>query len=200
MNLENITSDFLDSNNVTGEVMNLDDFLKELQVNELVEHAEASRRGDQHPPQHLGHEVADQRFQQPLIRPTNIESLKEQQSMGRPSVMQAIGRAPELHLLQGPPEHGMAPGEGGLGGHQGGPREQGHVLPQASVRPQVRVEGQRQEQDHRLHEATPPDPSKSTTVVRYCGILLIQPLLKRTSFESQALQCTGRRAQGIYTV
>ena len=34
MNLENITNDFLDSNNVTGEVMNLDDFLKELQSNE----------------------------------------------------------------------------------------------------------------------------------------------------------------------
>ena len=36
MNLENITNDFLDSNNVTGEVMNLDDFLKELQSKLLV--------------------------------------------------------------------------------------------------------------------------------------------------------------------
>jgi hypothetical protein len=34
LSLENIANDFLESN-VTGEVMNLDDFLKELQVSEL---------------------------------------------------------------------------------------------------------------------------------------------------------------------
>ena len=39
MSLENITNDFLESN-VTGEVMNLDDFLKELQVNELAQQTE----------------------------------------------------------------------------------------------------------------------------------------------------------------
>merc|ERR1711970_543118 len=47
LNLENITNDFLESN-VTGEVMNLDDFLKELQVNELVQQTEElqQRHGD----------------------------------------------------------------------------------------------------------------------------------------------------------
>merc|ERR1719283_750581 len=43
MNLENITNDFLESN-VTGEVMNLDDFLKELQVNELQQQNEELQR------------------------------------------------------------------------------------------------------------------------------------------------------------
>ena len=35
LTLENIANDFLESN-VTGEVMNLDDFLKELQVNNSI--------------------------------------------------------------------------------------------------------------------------------------------------------------------
>ena len=167
MSLENITNDFLDSNNVTGEVMNLDDFLKELQVNELVEHAEASRRqqGEQDP-----------RTFQPLIRPANIEALKEQQSGGppgaprqqsggptapRPSVMQHVGKAPELHSTsRGAPELHMlqsphtqhAPHLDHLGGEVGlqhrelglpalAPKEQGHLgIPQASVRPHVRAQ------------------------------------------------------------
>ena len=171
MSLENITNDFLDSNNVTGEVMNLDDFLKELQVNELVEHAEASRRqqGEQDP-----------RTFQPLIRPANIEALKEQQSGGppgaprqqsggppapRPSVMQHVGKAPELHSTsRGAPELHMlqsphtqhAPHLDHLGSEAGAgllphhrelalpalaPKEQGHLgIPQASVRPHVRAQ------------------------------------------------------------
>ena len=36
LSLENIANDFLESN-VTGEVMNLDDFLKELQVIDIEE-------------------------------------------------------------------------------------------------------------------------------------------------------------------
>ena len=43
LNLDNITNDFLESN-VTGEVMNLDDFLKELQVNELTQQTEEIQR------------------------------------------------------------------------------------------------------------------------------------------------------------
>merc|ERR1719192_1078114 len=43
ISLENITNDFLESN-VTGEVMNLDDFLKELQVNELTQQTEEVQR------------------------------------------------------------------------------------------------------------------------------------------------------------
>jgi len=144
MNLENITNDFLDSNNVTGEVMNLDDFLKELQVNELVDVAEASRRG--HPaPLPAAHEQ-DPRAFQPSIRPTNIDTLKE--GLQRPSVMQHVGKVPDLHMLQSPGQgphhpghmdgaglphrdlamHTMAAKEGGLHG----------AIPQASVRPQVR--------------------------------------------------------------
>ena len=168
MNLENITNDFLDSNNVTGEVMNLDDFLKELQVNELVEHAEANRRG-QTPgggqmPGHPGPDHPDQRNFQPLIRPTNIEALKEHHHnhgmVGRPSVMHHVGKAPDLHMLQSPGQGGnphmgggehMGAGEGGVslphrdmqGMHMASVKEQGgqgggHGIPQASVRPQVR--------------------------------------------------------------
>ena len=43
LNLDNLTNDFLESN-VTGEVMNLDDFLKELQVNELQQQNEDLQR------------------------------------------------------------------------------------------------------------------------------------------------------------
>ena len=167
MNLENITNDFLDSNNVTGEVMNLDDFLKELQVNELVEHAEANKRGGQTAGgSQMGHgapDHPDQRSFQPLIRPTNIEALKEHHHpssnhgmVGRPSVMHHVGKAPDLHMLQSPgqggPPHmgGEHMGEGGVslphrdmqGMHMASVKEQGgqggHGIPQASVRPQVR--------------------------------------------------------------
>jgi hypothetical protein len=48
ISLENITNDFLESN-VTGEVMNLDDFLKELQVNELAQQTEELQRHVQTP-------------------------------------------------------------------------------------------------------------------------------------------------------
>merc|ERR1711936_732936 len=48
LNLDNITNDFLESN-VTGEVMNLDDFLKELQVNELTQQTEELQRHVQTP-------------------------------------------------------------------------------------------------------------------------------------------------------
>ena len=43
LNLDNLTNDFLESN-VTGEVMNLDDFLKELQVNELTGGGESNSK------------------------------------------------------------------------------------------------------------------------------------------------------------
>ena len=168
MNLENITNDFLDSNNVTGEVMNLDDFLKELQVNELVEHAEANRRGQTPGASQMTHgppgpDHPDQRSFQPLIRPTNIEALKEHHHhsnhgmVGRPSVMHHVGKAPDLHMLQSPgqggPPHmgGDHMGEGGVslphrdmqGMHMASVKDQGgqgggHGIPQASVRPQVR--------------------------------------------------------------
>jgi len=50
LNLDNLTSDFLESN-VTGEVMNLDDFLKELQVNELTGGADMAPPVTAPPPQ-----------------------------------------------------------------------------------------------------------------------------------------------------
>ena len=50
LNLDNLTSDFLESN-VTGEVMNLDDFLKELQVNELAGGADMAPPVTAPPPQ-----------------------------------------------------------------------------------------------------------------------------------------------------
>merc|ERR1719341_793896 len=46
ISLENITNDFLESN-VTGEVMNLDDFLKELQQNDMVPQPEPQPKQDQ---------------------------------------------------------------------------------------------------------------------------------------------------------
>merc|ERR1719228_1654870 len=86
ISLENITNDFLESN-VTGEVMNLDDFLKELQVNELAQQTEELQRHVQtpnhlsqiphtSPPNHrMGHMQQDDARFQPLIRPANIETI-----------------------------------------------------------------------------------------------------------------------------
>lgn len=192
MNLENITNDFLDSNNVTGEVMNLDDFLKELQVNELVEHAEANRRGQTPGASQMGHgapDHPDQRSFQPLIRPTNIEALKEHHHpsnhalVGRPSVMHHVGKAPDLHMLQSPgqggPSHmgGDHMGEGGVslphrdmqGMHMASVKDQGgqgggHGIPQASVRPQVRpmpmVDGKVEPMHGDLHQRMDLEPKQ----------------------------------------
>jgi len=115
LNLDNLTNDFLESN-VTGEVMNLDDFLKELQVNELQQQNEELQRqgslgpgGQTHPQNPLRmpgpgpggnmQQHMDDRFQN-LIRPTNIENLKEQCSvpMSRPSIMHHVGKPPDLNI------------------------------------------------------------------------------------------------------
>merc|ERR1719513_161915 len=123
ISLENITNDFLESN-VTGEVMNLDDFLKELQVNELAQQTEELQRHVQtpnhlaqmphtSPPNHrMGHmQQEDTRFQ-PLIRPANIETLKEPSHPVRPSIMHHVGKNQvslphrESMQQQGGKEHG----------------------------------------------------------------------------------------------
>jgi len=118
LNLDNLTNDFLESN-VTGEVMNLDDFLKELQVNELQQQNEDLQRqgslgglgpgagGQNHPQNALRmqgpggnmQQHMDDRFQN-LIRPTNIENLKEQCNvpMSRPSIMHHVGKPPDLNI------------------------------------------------------------------------------------------------------
>merc|ERR1719334_1216323 len=116
ISLENITNEFLESN-VTGEVMNLDDFLKELQVNELAQQTEESLARHVPTPtlnlpphmnhnnsQHLQqqqHQEEQSRFQ-PLIRPANIETLKEpsQHHPVRPSIMHHVGKPPDLHMMQ----------------------------------------------------------------------------------------------------
>ena len=134
LNLDNLTSDFLESN-VTGEVMNLDDFLKELQVNELAEGANmappasAPSPGQMAPsplrltPAPHGHGShqgpgQDDRFHN-LIRPANIENLREHlasgqshglAAMSRPSIMHHVGKPPDLSIKY-PGEH-----QGGLGG------------------------------------------------------------------------------------
>lgn len=116
LNLDNLTNDFLESN-VTGEVMNLDDFLKELQVNELAAGADmappasAPSPGQMSPSPlrlpphgHGGHQGPgqDDRFHN-LIRPANIENLKEHLAgpgppMSRPSIMHHVGKPPDLNL------------------------------------------------------------------------------------------------------
>ena len=133
LNLDNLTNDFLESN-VTGEVMNLDDFLKELQVNELAQQTEELQRQNMAPqsgamghntiqtpplrmqgnmPQHQGPgpaQVDDSRFSN-LIRPTNIENLKDHtsNSMSRPSIMHHVGKPPDLNLKY---NSGPGPGHG----------------------------------------------------------------------------------------
>ena len=82
LNLDNITNDFLESN-VTGEVMNLDDFLKELQVNELTQQTEEAQRNVVSP--HVqgsspalrtpGHHLQQQQQQQQHTTPNSISPL-----------------------------------------------------------------------------------------------------------------------------
>ena len=129
LNLDNITNDFLESN-VTGEVMNLDDFLKELQVNELTQHTEEAQRNavsphsqgtspPLRPPGHhlqqppAQHEESRGYSHQPHLRPTNIDNLKDHSpaTHSRPSVMHHVGKPPDLHInyqhhsdqINGPP-------------------------------------------------------------------------------------------------
>ena len=130
LNLDNLTSDFLESN-VTGEVMNLDDFLKELQVNELTGGADMAPPVTAPPPQmspgplrlphgHGGHQGAsgggqqtDDRFHN-LIRPANIENLKEHLGHGptvsRPSIMHHVGKPPDLNIKYPGDHQGMPSG------------------------------------------------------------------------------------------
>ena len=117
LNLDNLTNDFLESN-VTGEVMNLDDFLKELQVNELTDSvmnppppaaatsppAGASSHQLQSPLRGMGgpgaglgagHGGQDQdRFQHNLIRPANIENLKVRAGNEGPRSFNSARRGP----------------------------------------------------------------------------------------------------------
>ena len=119
LNLDNLTNDFLESN-VTGEVMNLDDFLKELQVNELTDSvmnppppaaatsppAGASSHQLQSPLRGMGgagaglgagHGGQDQdRFQHNLIRPANIENLKVRAGNEGPRNFNSVWRGPLL--------------------------------------------------------------------------------------------------------
>ena len=127
INLDNLTNDFLESN-VTGEVMNLDDFLKELQVNELAQQTEELQRHMMSPPasnsQHLqrvsggNHQQVqggDNRFAGHGIRPASLNSLKDTSPIppSRPSIMHQVGKAPDLNRYGGgQPEHGGQGGEG----------------------------------------------------------------------------------------
>ena len=127
LNLDNITNDFLESN-VTGEVMNLDDFLKELQVNELTQQTEEIQRSvispqsqsqsqsqglrgsHHHHQQHQQQEESRAAYNsQSHLRPANIDHLKEHsahsahsvqpgQPHSRPSVMHHVGKPPDLHI------------------------------------------------------------------------------------------------------
>merc|ERR1719244_458134 len=180
---ENITNDFLDSN-VTGEVMNLDDFLKELQVNELVQQTEelqqrgatpgghggaqlSSPQGGQHMGNHnQQQQEQDNRFQS-LIRPTNIESLKEPSHPVRPSIMHHVGKPPDLHMMQST-SHMDPMGENPVSlphresmQQQPGKDHGGHGIPQASVRPLVRPvimsAGKQEHSEHgRMDDSKPP--------------------------------------------
>merc|ERR1719357_1434972 len=177
ISLENITNDFLESN-VTGEVMNLDDFLKELQVNELAQQTEELTRHVQtpsniphmnhtSPPERMGHmHPEDNRFQ-PLIRPANIETLKEPSHPVRPSVMHHVGKPPDLHMMQSG-SHMEPMGENPVSlphresmQQQPGKDHGGHGIPQASVRPLVRPvimsAGKQEHSEHgRMDDSKPP--------------------------------------------
>jgi len=183
ISLENITNDFLESN-VTGEVMNLDDFLKELQVNELAQQTEELQRHVQTPQPHLSHlghpsppnnrmghmqqqQQEDTRFQ-PLIRPANIETLKEPSHPVRPSIMHTVGKPPDLHMMQSTSSHMDPMGENPVSlPHRETMQNQpsrdhgGHGIPQASVRPLVRPvimsAGKHEHSEHsRLEDSKPP--------------------------------------------
>ena len=195
ISLENITNDFLESN-VTGEVMNLDDFLKELQVNELAQQTEELQRHVQtpnhlaqmphntSPPNHrMGHmQQEDTRFQ-PLIRPANIETLKEPSHPVRPSIMHHVGKPPDLHMMQST-SHMDPMGENPVSlphresmQQQGGKEHGGHGIPQASVRPLVRPvimsAGKQEHSDHnRMDDSKPPASSKTKAKSVRKGIYL----------------------------
>merc|ERR1711970_1136761 len=178
ISLENITNDFLESN-VTGEVMNLDDFLKELQVNELAQQTEELQRHVQtpnhlsqiphtSPPNHrMGHMQQDDARFQPLIRPANIETLKEPSHPVRPSIMHHVGKPPDLHMMQST-SHMDPMGENPVSlphrestQQQPGKDHGGHGIPQASVRPLVRPvimsAGKQEHSEHgRMDDSKPP--------------------------------------------
>merc|ERR1711970_1436545 len=182
ISLENITNDFLESN-VTGEVMNLDDFLKELQVNELAQQTEELQRHVQTPnhlsqiphtspptppPNHrMGHMQQDDSRFQPLIRPANIETLKEPSHPVRPSIMHHVGKPPDLHMMQST-SHMDPMGENPVSlphresmQQQPGKDHGGHGIPQASLRPLVRPvimsAGKQEHSEHgRMDDSKPP--------------------------------------------
>jgi len=182
ISLENITNDFLESN-VTGEVMNLDDFLKELQVNELAQQTEELQRHVQtpnhhthntlhSPPNRMGHmQHEDSRFQ-PLIRPANIETLKEPQHPIRPSIMHHVGKPPDLHMMQstshmdhmGEPPVSL-PHREAMQNTLSPKDHTGQGIPQASVRPLVRPvimsAGKNEHSDlSRLEDSKPPSSKR----------------------------------------
>eukprot|EP00092_Neocalanus_flemingeri_P018428 GFUD01019943.1.p1 GENE.GFUD01019943.1~~GFUD01019943.1.p1 ORF type:complete len:409 (-),score=80.84 GFUD01019943.1:831-2057(-) len=184
ISLENITNDFLESN-VTGEVMNLDDFLKELQVNELAQQTEDLQRhvqtpthqshNAQHsPPNRMAHmQHEDNRFH-PLIRPANIETLKEQSHPVRPSIMHHVGKPPELHMMQStshmdhmgdPPTSLSLPHREAMQNTLSPKDHPGQGIPQASVRPLVRPvimsTGKHEHSDlSRLEDSKPPSSKR----------------------------------------
>lgn len=150
INLENITNEFLDSH-VTGEVMNLDDFLKELQVNELVQQTEDEARCAPCPTPTIVarsscntpaiQDRLDETDRYNMIRPANIDNLKEELPVQptRPSIMHHVGKPPDLHVLQS--SHGGHP----MQEHMPNPvslphniQQKENNIPHASVRPLVR--------------------------------------------------------------
>jgi len=184
ISLENITNDFLESN-VTGEVMNLDDFLKELQVNELAQQTEELQRHVQtpnhlsqmphtSPPNHrMGHMQQDDNRFQPLIRPANIETLKEPSHPVRPSIMHHVGKPPDLHMMQSTSHMDPTMGENQVSlphretmqqQQQAGKEHGGHGIPQASVRPLVRPvimsAGKQEHNEHSRMDDNKPPASK----------------------------------------
>ena len=126
LNLDNITNDFLESN-VTGEVMNLDDFLKELQVNELTQQTEEIQRSvispqsqsqsqsqsqglrgsHQHHQQHQQQEESRAAYNsQSHLRPANIDHLKEHSAHSAHSAQpgQPHSRPSVMHHVGKPPD------------------------------------------------------------------------------------------------
>merc|ERR1719376_460625 len=156
------------------------DFLKELQVNELAQQTEELQRHVQtpnhlsqmphtSPPNHrMGHmQQEDARFQ-PLIRPANIETLKEPSHPVRPSIMHHVGKPPDLHMMQST-SHMDPMGENpvslphreSMQQQQPGKDHVGHGIPQASVRPLVRPvimsAGKQEHSEHsRMDDSKPP--------------------------------------------
>merc|ERR1719376_738899 len=163
ISLENITNDFLESN-VTGEVAQ--------QTEELQRHVQTPNHLSQmphtSPPNHrMGHmQQEDARFQ-PLIRPANIETLKEPSHPVRPSIMHHVGKPPDLHMMQST-SHMDPMGENPVSlphresmQQQPGKDHGGHGIPQASVRPLVRPvimsAGKQEHSEHgRMDDSKPP--------------------------------------------